>query len=88
MNTLPSERPELPMPPLKGPRTDAWRIRQVSESAWHHLEDIRHRARQYASGDPEWAVILLEINLAQSHLGTVRRLADDKRRKLPLRVED
>ncbi|MBN9691327.1 MAG: hypothetical protein J0M24_13910 [Verrucomicrobia bacterium] len=85
--TLPSERPEMPLQPLNGPRTDAWRIRHVSESAWHHLEDIRHRARQHAGADPEWALILREINLAQSHLAIVRRLADEKRKAIGLRAE-
>lgn len=82
---LPSDRPEMPLHPMIGPRTDAWRIRQVAESAFHHLEDLRLRARQHAGRDGEWAAINREIQLALTHLSNVRSMAEEKRRAIGLK---
>ena len=85
--SLPSDRPEMPLHPMTGPRTDAWRIRQVAESSFHHLEDLRLRARQHAGRDGEWAAINREIQLALTHLSNVRSMAEEKRRAIGLKAE-
>jgi hypothetical protein len=70
-----------PSHPLDGPRTDAYRIRLVCESAYHHLDEQSLRARRNARDDAEFANINRELQLAMGHLRTARDLAAAKRTK-------
>jgi hypothetical protein len=64
---------------LDGPRTDAHRIRQVIESAYHHLDEQCLRARRNAAADPDFASINRELHLAMGHLARARDMALAKR---------
>lgn len=68
--------------PLDGPATDAFRIRVVVESAYHHVDEQLLRARRNASADADFARINQALQQAQQHLALARNLASEKFRAL------
>lgn len=68
--------------PLDGPATDSLRIRLVSESAYHHVDEQIMRARRNASADPDFARINQALQQAQQQLAIARNLAGEKFRRL------